>query len=108
MTAKFNNVGDGTDTKIQTAVPFAEAAAKASDRRTLPDGHSEFCRMSDLGRLFGITRATGYQLAKAGRIRTVSLRQSGHVRGVRLVDVGSIRSYLNRLLARQGDGTGGQ
>lgn len=105
MISKSHRVGDGSDAQNRTAVPLVEAAAKASDPRTLPDGASEFCRMADLRRLFGITRATAYQLAKSGDIRTVSLRQRGHVRGVRLVNVASVRAYLAGLLARQGEGT---
>ena len=105
MSKRQTSVGDGSDAQNRTAVPLVEAAAKASDLRTLPDGASEFCRMADLRRLFGITRATAYQLANAGRIRTVSLRQRGQARGVRLVNVASVRAYLEDLLARQGEET---
>ena len=59
-------------------------------------------------RLFGITRATAYLLAKQGRIRTLSMRRRGHVRGVRLVSVPSVRAYLGTLLAQQaGEEEGG-
>lgn len=93
-------VTDGTDAK-KTAVPFQEASAKATDPRILPTVESEFVRMGDLRRLFGITRATAYLLAKDGKIKTVSMRQRGNIRGVRLVSVPSVRAYLNGLMERE-------
>ena len=100
MTSRYKHVGDGNDAK-HTTVPLIEAAAKASDPRTLPDTNSEFCRMGDLRRLFGIVRSTAYLLANEGRISTISLRRKGQARSVRLVSVPSVRGYLNRLLAEQ-------
>jgi hypothetical protein len=55
----------------------------------------EFCRMSDLRILFGLSRAMGYVLVNEGKIRSVSLRRPGHLTGVRLVDVASVREFLN-------------
>lgn len=104
MQKTFINVGGDNDVKT-TVTPLAEAAAKASDPRQLPDAASEFCRMVDLRRLFGITRGTAYVLEKQGRIKTLSLRQRGHVRGVKLVSVPSVRAYLNGLLEKQSTGT---
>ena len=100
MTTRYKHVGDGNDDNL-TTVPLIEAAAKASDPRTLPDVSSEFCRMGDLRRLFGIVRSTAYLLANEGRIKTISLRRKGQTRSVRLVSVPSVRAYLNRLLAEQ-------
>jgi hypothetical protein len=93
-------VPDGNDARL-TAVPLPEAAAKALDPRTLPDANSEFCRMGDLRRLFGIVRSTAYLLAKEGHIKTISLRRKGQIRSIRLVSVPSVRAYLGRLLAEQ-------
>lgn len=107
VTARLDSVGNGSDASSQTAVSSGGAAVKASGPHLLPDAHSEFLRMGDLRRLFGITRATGYQLAKAGRIRTVSLRQPGSARGVRLVNAASVRDYLARLEVRQTGNEGG-
>jgi len=39
-----------------------------------------------------------YLLADEGKIKTVSLRRLGNVKGVRLVHVTSVREYLNSLL----------
>jgi len=55
--------------------------------------------MQDLRHRFGITRGTAYKLAKEGKILTVSLRQPGCTRGVRLVSVASVRTYIHRLWA---------
>jgi|ERR1017187_3940966 hypothetical protein len=61
----------------------------------------EFCRMSDLQALFGIKRGLAYLLVNEGKIKTVSLRRLGNVKGVRLVHVASVREYLNSLLETQ-------
>lgn len=85
------HVADGND-KMLTSVPLPEAAAKALDLRTLPTLESEFCRMADLRRLFGLVRSTAYLLAKEGHIKTVSLRRRGQARSIRLVSVPSVRA----------------
>lgn len=61
----------------------------------------EFCRMSDLRVLFGITRSMAYLLINEGKIRSVSLRRLGNLKGVRLVYVASVREYLNSLLEKE-------
>jgi hypothetical protein len=61
----------------------------------------EFCRMSDLRKLFGITRSMGYLLMNEGKIQTVSLRRPGQKFSVRLVHIASVRKYLNSLLETQ-------
>ena len=57
--------------------------------------------MRDLRKLFGITRSMGYLLMNEGKIRTVSLRRPGQKFSVRLVDVASVRAYLNSLLQEE-------
>lgn len=94
------HVADGNDKKF-TSVPLHEAAAKALDPRKLPDIHSEFCRMGDLRRMFGLVRSSAYNLAKEGHIKTISLRRKGQARSVRLVSVPSVRAYLHRLMEEQ-------
>lgn len=88
----------------RTVTALTGTAAQVPDPRTLPGSDSEFCRMADMRRLFGITRSTAYQLANDGLIRTVSLRKRGNARGVRLVLVPSVRAYLQTLLRRQEGG----
>jgi hypothetical protein len=63
----------------------------------------EFCRMSDLRFLFGITRSMGYVLMNEGKIRTVSLRRPGQKFSVRLVHLASVRAYLNGLLDKESE-----
>jgi hypothetical protein len=43
---------------------------------------------------FGIKRSLAYTLLAEGAIRGVSLRRRGLLRGKRLFDVASVRSYL--------------
>lgn len=42
-----------------------------------------------------------YQLARAGHIKTVSLRMPGKTRGRRLIVLATLRDYLRRLNAEQ-------
>lgn len=100
---RTSSVGDGGDTENITAVPFTEATAKSLAQR--PDSASEFARLGDLRRLFGLSRATAYNLAQRGLIHTISLRQKGKARGCRLVSLPSVRAYLASLPA--GDGLKG-
>lgn len=44
--------------------------------------------------LFGLSRASLYRLAEDRKIRSVSIRNRGHVRGRRLFDCDSIRRFL--------------
>lgn len=62
---------------------------------------AEFCRISDLQRLFGIRRGTAYNLIREGKVRSVTLRRPGRATGVRLISVASVRDYLHVLLAEQ-------
>jgi hypothetical protein len=54
----------------------------------------EFVDVHGLRRGFGIRRSLAYQLLRDGLIRGVSLRRRNHVRGKRLFQVDSVRSYL--------------
>ena len=56
-----------------------------------------------------LKRGMLYQLARAGHIRTVSLREPGKTRGRRLIVLSTLREYLRRLDAEQnGDANKGQ
>ncbi len=50
------------------------------------------CRGLEAG--WGIKRSLAYQLLADGAIRGVSLRRRGQLKGKRLFDVASVRSYL--------------
>ena len=56
----------------------------------------EFVDAKGLRSLFGISRAHGYLLAEQGKVRTVCIRRPGAVRGKRLWDCASVRSFLNK------------
>ena len=58
----------------------------------------EWMRLQVRGRdpLFGLTRPYYYDLIKKGRIKTVCLREPGKTTGVRLVNVASVREYIER------------
>jgi len=71
-----------------TTVPLSEAAARASHV------DPEFVDIPTLRARWGIKRSLAYQLIADGRIRSVSLRRVGKLRGKRLFDVSSIRAFL--------------
>jgi hypothetical protein len=54
----------------------------------------EFVDCPGLQARFGIKRSLAYALLADGAIRGVSLRRRGQVRGKRLFDVASVRTFL--------------
>jgi hypothetical protein len=64
--------------------------------RTFENGEVEWIGLNDLWR-FGLSRSTGYNLIEQGAIRSVNLRIKGTQSGRRLIDVLSLRDYLNSL-----------
>jgi hypothetical protein len=46
--------------------------------------------------LTGLTRTAIFGLLKAGKVRSVSLRQPGTKRGIRLIDAGSLVSAIEK------------
>jgi hypothetical protein len=60
-------------------------------------GPGKRCPISVLG------RSMLYQLASVGKIRTISLRREGNLRGKRLISVESLRHYLRTLDAQQNE-----
>lgn len=57
---------------------------------TLP----EWARPSDITRIFGIKRGTLWALMSSGDIRSVSLRKKHQLKGTRLVNVQSVRDFI--------------
>ena len=59
---------------------------------------NEWMRLPTKGRdpIFGLTRAFYYALIERGAIRSACLRRRGALTGVRLVNVESVRSYIER------------
>lgn len=62
----------------------------------IAEGHlnPEFAGHAKIRELFDLSRTHLFRLSAEGRIRSVSLRQYGKVRGRRLYDVQSVRDYL--------------
>ncbi len=58
----------------------------------------------DVQRLFGIKRGTLYNLAAGGLVKSVSLRQRGNVKGVRLFYLQSVSDYLHKLMEERRTG----
>ncbi len=56
----------------------------------------EFGGFDQLRTLFQIPRSTAYELEKAGEIRFIRMRKRGHARARVLVDLDSVRRYLDR------------
>jgi hypothetical protein len=55
--------------------------------------------------LFGFPRSSLYRLVAEGKIKSVSLRRPGAVRGKRLFDCASIREYLHACMESGADAT---
>jgi hypothetical protein len=54
----------------------------------------EFVDLPGLQARFGIRRSMAYLLIADGAIKSVSLRRGGALKGKRLIDVASVRSFL--------------
>lgn len=54
----------------------------------------EFCDHHNAKRLFGLSRSYLYKLADERKIRSVSIRRPGALKGRRLFDCASIREFL--------------
>ena len=84
---------------------FTTAPVQPADSR--PQGtHPEFIRMPNNRHACpytGLSRSFLYGLATEGKIRTVSLRRRGAVRGVRLIDLDSLLSYIRESSAGSGE-----
>jgi hypothetical protein len=55
---------------------------------------AEFCDLEGLRTRFGIKRSLAYQLLWDKKIRGVTLRRNGRVRGKRLIEIQSVREFL--------------
>lgn len=61
----------------------------------------EWLRVPQACQLFGLSRSKLYELITDGRIRSVSLRDRGQVRGCRLISYDSLATYLDELANEQ-------
>lgn len=62
---------------------------------------SEFIRLDQLEKIFGLKRGIAYRLISEGRIKSVNLRKKGAKTGLRLVYATSVREYLLALTAEE-------
>jgi hypothetical protein len=58
----------------------------------------EFIDVPTMKPLFAIGRTRTFELIRNGDIRSVNLRKKGNVKGRRLIEVASVRRYLNSLM----------
>jgi len=63
----------------------------------------EFVDCKGLEAGWGIRRSLAYQLLADGKIRGVSLRRRGRLRGKRLFDVASVRQFLHSQMDNGGE-----
>jgi hypothetical protein len=80
-----------------TTSPVSVAQASATQ-------DPEFLDAAGLQSRFGIKRSLAYVLLGDGLIRGVSLRRRGQLRGKRLFDVGSVRTFLAKQQMESEDG----
>ena len=55
----------------------------------------EFLRVKGVELMFGIKRGKLYALINEGKIKSKTLRSRGTVRGIRLIDIQSVREFIN-------------
>ena len=55
----------------------------------------EFLRVKGVELMFGSKRGKLYALINEGKIKSMTLRSRGTVRGIRLIDIPSIREFIN-------------
>ena len=67
----------------------------------------EFADAKGARQSFGLSRSHLYELNSRGKIRSVSIRRPGAVRGRRLFDCESIRTFLNSCADSRGEGQEG-
>jgi hypothetical protein len=58
--------------------------------------YPEYCDGGQIKALFGFSRATAYNLLADGKIKSVTFREKGKLRGKRLFSCESIRQFLAR------------
>lgn len=61
----------------------------------------EFVDVKKLESMFGIKRTLAYHLMNEKLIKGISLRNGSEARGKRLIEVSSVRNYLNTLMQEQ-------
>jgi len=86
--------------KLDKKADHATATFTAAPIAALSGVDPEFIDIPGLQSRFGIKRSLAYLLIEDGAIRSVSLRRRGTQRGKRLIDVASVRHFLNSRVGR--------
>jgi hypothetical protein len=81
---KLDSKADGNTATVTTAPVAASSGVDP-----------EFVDIPGLQSRFGIKRSLAYLLIADGAIKSVSLRRRGALKGKRLIDVASVRDFLN-------------
>jgi hypothetical protein len=73
---------------------FAQSTANTPKGCNVDSLETEFFGIEEACRWSNIGRTNIFALIKAGRIRSINLRQPGRAKGRRLIHVPSLRAYL--------------
>ncbi len=77
---------------MKTSKPSASAVAHHTTAPVQPG--AEWLRISDVQKVFRISRSLIYEFIKEGKVRSICLRRPGNVSGIRLIAADSIRAYI--------------
>ena len=77
-----------------------DAIAAQEPENTRP----EWLRIPSAIKIFGISRTKLYELIGQRKIKSVSLRERGQIRGTRLLSYDSMMEYLDQLAEKQQNG----
>ena len=69
-----------------------------SEEQNASDLKPIWIRLPQVTAIYGLSRTKAYQIAKEGKICSVSLREAGQSKATRLFNVESIESYINSFL----------
>lgn len=84
---------------------LATSPIEAAEKRPTPN-YPEFIRLpkqNERCAYTGLSRSFIYTLAEEGKIHTIQLRKRGNLRGVRLIDLGSLLDYIRRQSSNSSD-----
>lgn len=80
-------------------IPKPKSTLLPPQAAALPSNPSEWLRVKEVVALYRIGRTTVFSLMRSGIIRSVSLKNKGNIRGIRLISRTSFDEYLAALAA---------
>ncbi|RYD72172.1 MAG: DNA-binding protein [Verrucomicrobiaceae bacterium] len=89
---------DITNAQANTASVSALLAAD-------PSAKPEWLRMKAATNLFGIGRSRLYELIEERKIKSISLRDRGKQRGIRLISYDSLKAFIEKIAKEQEQAT---